>query len=84
MQLVFERKGTTGQDFLMGLMTDNPQSTNRITITLIENGSDVRVIGSIAVVGSSNFGRTQAVELTAKGYPQLQAELEAIKSATES
>lgn len=78
-QLIFEQQGSTGQNFLMGLMTDNPQSVNRITITLIDNGSDVRVVGAVAAVGANNFGRAQVVELTAKGYPQLQAELESIK-----
>ena len=83
MQLIFERKGSAGQDFLMGLMTNNPQSINRITITLIENGSDVRVVGNISAIGANAFGAAQVVELTGKGYSQLQAELQAIKTAAE-
>ncbi len=83
-QLIFEHQGTAGESLLMGMLTDNPQSTNRITITLIENGSDVRVVGGIAAVGSNNFNRQQAVELTGKGYPSLQSSLEQIKSKAES
>ncbi len=83
-QLVFEKEGSTGQALVMGLMTDNPQSTNRITITLVENGSDVRVVGAIAAVGANNFGRAQVVELQGKGYQQLQAELQGVKARAES
>lgn len=44
-QLVFEHEGSTGESFMMGLLTNNPQSTNRITLTLVENGQAVRVLG---------------------------------------
>jgi hypothetical protein len=83
-QLVFEHEGSAGQSFLMGLMTDNPQSKNRLAITLIENGPDVRLLGGIAVVGANNFGRAQVVELSGKGYQQLQGELQRIKAQVES
>ena len=83
-QLVFERQGGATESFLMGLMTDNPQSTNRITVTLIENGSDVRVVAGIAAIGANTFGRAQVVELSGKGYQQVQAELQAIKSRVEA
>jgi hypothetical protein len=82
-QLVFEREGSTGQALLMGMLTDNPESKNRITITLVENGGDVRVVGAVAAMGQSNFGRQQAVELRGKGYQQLQSALEAIKARAE-
>jgi hypothetical protein len=83
-QLVFEREGSHGQKLVMGLMTNNPQATNRITITLIDDGSDVRVVGAVAAVGANNFGGAKVVELTGKGYSELQGELESIKAQTES
>lgn len=82
-QLMFEKEGSTGQALLMGMLTDNPESKNRITVTLVENGGDVRVVGAVAAMGQSNFGRQQAVELRGKGYQQLQSALEAIKAGAE-
>ena len=82
-QLVFEHEGSFGQSFAMGLLTDNPQSKNRITITLVQSGSDVRLVGGAALLGQSNFGRQEAVELRGKGYQQLQSELELIKNQVE-
>jgi hypothetical protein len=37
-----------------------------------------------AAVGQNTFGRQQVVELTGKGYPQLQQALEAIKAKGEA
>lgn len=83
-QLVFEHEGSAGQALLMGLMTDNPQATNRVTLTLIENGSDIRLVGGVAVVGASNFGRSQVVELKGKSLRQMQGALESIKTRAEA
>ncbi len=82
-QLVFQQEGSVGQKFLMGLLTNEPQSVTRVMITLIEIGPDVRVVGGIAAVGQSTFGRQQEVELTGKGYPALQQALERIKARAE-
>ncbi len=82
-QLVFEKEGSVGQAFLMGLTTNNPQASNRLTITLVENGPDVRVVGGVAVTGNNNFGAQQVTELTGKGYQQLQMSLEGIKARAE-
>jgi hypothetical protein len=82
-QLIFEHEGSFGESFAMGLLTDNPQSKNRVIITLVPNGSDVRVVGGVAALGQTNFGRQEAVELRGKGYQQLQAQLEAIKTRAE-
>src|SRR5437667_1523087 len=54
-QLVFEREGSTTQSFLMGMMTNNPQSKNRITLTLVENGENVRVVAGATVIGQNAF-----------------------------
>jgi len=83
-QLVFQQEGSAGQKLLMGLLTNEPQSITRVTITLVENGQDLRVVGGIAAVGQNTFGRQQEVELTGKGYPQLQQALEAIKAKAEA
>jgi hypothetical protein len=82
-QLVFEREGSAGQSFLMGMMTNNPQSKNRITLTLVENGENVRVVAGVAVIGQNTFGAQQTVELHGKGYQQLQAALETLKMKAE-
>jgi hypothetical protein len=82
-QLVFEHEGSLGQSFAMGLLTDNPQSKQRITITIIQNGSDLRLIAGVAILGQTNFGRQQVVELRGKGYQQVQSILEHIKQRAE-
>jgi hypothetical protein len=43
-QLVFQQEGSAGQKFLMGLLTNEPQSITRVTITFVANGQDFRVI----------------------------------------
>jgi len=83
-QLVFQQEGSAGQKLLMGLLTNEPQSITRVTITLVETGPGLRVVGGIAAVGQNTFGRQQEVELTGKGYPQLQQALEAIKAKAEA
>jgi len=82
-QLVFEHEGSFGQSFAMGLLTDNPQSKNRITITMVQNGSDIRLVAGVATIGQSNFGRQEVVELRGKGYQQVQSLLELIKGRAE-
>jgi len=83
-QLVFQQEGPAGQKMLMGLLTNEPQSVTRVTITLLENGRDLRVLGAVAAVGQNTFGRQQEVELTGKGYPELQQALETIKAKVEA
>lgn len=68
----------------MGLMTNEPNSRNQITLTLVENGQDVRVIGGVAAIGANTFGRQTVVELQGKGYQQLQQALETIKGEAET
>ena len=83
-QLIFEHEGSFGESFAMGLLTNEPQSKVRITVTLVESESGaVRIVGGAALLGQSTFGRTQSVELSGKGYQQLQKELEAIKNRAE-
>jgi len=83
-QLIFQQEGSAGEKLLMGMLTNEPQSVTRVTVTLVENGQDLRVLGAIAAVGQNTFGRQQEVELTGKGYPQLQQALEAIKAKVEA
>jgi hypothetical protein len=83
-QLIFQAEGSAGQKLLMGMLTNEPQSVTRVTITLVENGQDFRVVGGIAAVGQNTFGRQREVELTGKGYPELQQALEAIKAKAEA
>ena len=83
-QLTFQQEGSAGEKLLMGMLTNEPQSITRVTVTLVENGQDLRVLGAIAAVGQNTFGRQQEVELTGKGYPQLQQALEAIKAKVEA
>jgi hypothetical protein len=83
-QLVFQQEGSVTQKLLMGMLTNEPQSVTRITVTLVENGEDVRVVGGVAALGQSTFGRQQAVELQGKGYAQLQQMLEEIKANAEA
>jgi hypothetical protein len=82
-QLVFEREGSFGQSFAMGLLTNNPQSKIRLIVTLIEGGNNLRVVGGVAVLGQNTFGKQEVVELNGKGYQQLQAELQVIKNKVE-
>ena len=83
-QLIFEKEGSTGQALLIGMLTNNPNSTNRAVITLVENAENVRVVGALAAVGQTNFGRQEVVELRGKGYQELQSILEAIKIKAET
>ena len=68
----------------MGLLTNEPQSLTRVTITLVDVGPDVRVVAGIAAVGRNTFGRQQEVELTGKGYSAMQQALERIKASAEA
>ena len=83
-QLVFQKQGSTTQAVLMGLMTNNPQATNQVVLTLIENGRHVRVVAGLSVIGQNTFGAQQSVELQGKGYQQLQAALEMLKNRAEA
>ena len=68
----------------MGLLTNEPQSKVRGTITLVESGKGtVRIVGGAALIGQNTFGRAQSVELSGKGYQELQNELETIKHRAE-
>jgi hypothetical protein len=83
-QLTFAKEGSATESVLMGLMTNEPNSRNQITLTLVENGQDVRVIGGGAAIGANTFGRQTVVELQGKGYQQLQQALETIKAEAET
>jgi hypothetical protein len=81
-QLVFQKHGSTTQDFMIGLLTNEPNSTLQLTLTLIENGSQVRVVGGATILGQNTFGRQTAVEWTGS-YAAFQKALEDIKRKAE-
>ncbi len=80
---MFQKEDSAGDALLMGLITNNPQSSTRIVITLVDNTPNVRVVGGVAAIGQTNFGRHHVIELSGKGYRQLQAELGEIKTRAE-
>jgi hypothetical protein len=82
-QLLFQKPGSAMQSFLMGLLTNEPNSTVQLSLTLVENAQNVRVIGGLSVIGQNTFGRQTAVEATG-AYQQLQQLLENIKRKAEA
>ncbi len=84
-QLIFAKEDSVTDQVLMGLLiTGNAGSHTRITLTLVENGRDVRVVGGVTAMGQTDYGRVRSIELTGKGYQQLQGELRAIKVRAEA